>query len=98
VTHAENAPIFWMGGRLATDLVAVSHDAADLDDGGFWAISTDFEGGFIGAKFATVLMRIFLRVHGHSSRVHGAAPFHKNSTAHMWKVLDKLLHKVGFIK
>jgi para-aminobenzoate synthetase component 1 len=55
VTHAENAPIFWMGGRLATDLVAVSHDAADLDDGGFWAISTDFEGGFIGAKFATVI-------------------------------------------
>jgi para-aminobenzoate synthetase component 1 len=44
-----------MGGRLATDLVAVSHDAADLDDGGFWAISTDFEGGFIGAKFATVI-------------------------------------------
>lgn len=55
MTHAENAPIFWMGGRLATDLVAVSHDAADLDDGGFWAISTDFEGGFIGAKFATVI-------------------------------------------
>ena len=44
-----------MGGRLATDLVAVSHDAADLDDGGFWAISTDFEGGFIGAKFETVI-------------------------------------------
>jgi para-aminobenzoate synthetase component 1 len=44
-----------MGGRLATDLVAVSHDAANLDDGGFWAISTDFEGGFIGAKFATVI-------------------------------------------
>ena len=44
-----------MGGRLATDLIAVSHDAADLDDGGFWAISTDFEGGFIGAKFGTVI-------------------------------------------
>ena len=53
--HAENSPIFWMGGRLATDLVAISHDPSDLDDGGFWAVSTTFEGEFIGAKFATVI-------------------------------------------
>jgi len=55
VPHAENTPIFWMGGRLATDLVAVTNDASDLDDGGFWAVSTDFEGGFVAAKFATVV-------------------------------------------
>lgn len=55
MSHAENAPIFWMGGRLATDLVAVTHDPADLDDGGFWALSTNFEGEFIAAKFATVI-------------------------------------------
>jgi len=55
VSYAEKAPIFWMGGRLATDCVAISRDASDLDDGGFWAVSTDFEGGFIAAKFATVV-------------------------------------------
>lgn len=53
--YAENAPIFWMSGRLATDLVAVTNDASNLDDGGFWAVSTDFEGGFVAAKFATVV-------------------------------------------
>jgi para-aminobenzoate synthetase component 1 len=54
VLNGENAPIFWMGGRLATDCVAISHDPSDLEDGGFWAISTSFEGDFIAAKFATV--------------------------------------------
>ena len=44
-----------MGGRLATDCVAISHDANDLEDGGFWAVTTDFEGGFLAAKFATVI-------------------------------------------
>jgi para-aminobenzoate synthetase component 1 len=44
-----------MGGRLATDCVAISRDVADLEDGGFWAVSTDFEGGFVAAKFATVV-------------------------------------------
>ncbi len=52
---AENEPIFWMGGRLASDCVAISHDPADLEDGGFWAVSTNFEGGFVAAKFATVI-------------------------------------------
>lgn len=47
--------MFWMGGRLATDCVAISHDPSDLDDGGFWAVSTDFEGNFIAAKFAKVV-------------------------------------------
>ena len=44
-----------MGGRLATDLVEVSHDPQCLDDGGFWAVSTTFENQFIAAKFATVI-------------------------------------------
>jgi para-aminobenzoate synthetase component 1 len=44
-----------MGGRLATDLVEVSHDPECLSDGGFWAVSTTFENEFIAAKFATVV-------------------------------------------
>jgi para-aminobenzoate synthetase component 1 len=44
-----------MGGRLATDLVEVSHDPACLEDGGFWAVSTTFENEFTAAKFATVV-------------------------------------------
>jgi len=47
--------MFWMGGRLATDLVEVSHDPQCLDDGGFWAVSTTFENEFTAAKFATVV-------------------------------------------
>jgi len=47
--------MFWMGGRLATDLVEVSHDPDCLDDGGFWAVSTTFENEFTAAKFATVV-------------------------------------------
>lgn len=44
-----------MGGRLATDLVEVSHDPDCLDDGGFWAVSTTFENEFTAAKFSTVI-------------------------------------------
>ena len=52
---ADNSSLFWMGGRLATDLVEVSHDPACLEDGGFWAVSTTFENQFTAAKFATVV-------------------------------------------
>jgi para-aminobenzoate synthetase component 1 len=44
-----------MGGRLATDLIEVSHDPGCLEDGGFWAVSTTFENEFTAAKFATVV-------------------------------------------
>jgi len=44
-----------MGGRLATDLVELSHDPECLSDGGFWAVSTTFENHFTAAKFATVV-------------------------------------------
>jgi para-aminobenzoate synthetase component I len=48
-------PMFWMGGRLATDLIEISDDPSCLDDGDFWAVSTTFEGAFTAAKFATVV-------------------------------------------
>jgi len=48
------APQFWMGGVLARDLVEVSHDPTCLADGGFWAISTTYEGEFRAAKFKTI--------------------------------------------
>ena len=44
-----------MGGRLATDLIEVSHDPVCLEDGGFWAVSTTFENEFTAAKFRTVI-------------------------------------------
>ena len=47
--------MFWMGGRLATDLVEISHEPSCLDDGDFWAVSTTFEGAFTAAKFTTVV-------------------------------------------
>lgn len=53
--YAENTSLFWMGGRLATDLVELSHDPECLNDGGFWAVSTTFENHFTAAKFATVV-------------------------------------------
>jgi para-aminobenzoate synthetase component 1 len=43
-----------MGGVLARDLVQVSDDPACLTDGGFWAISTAYEGDFRAAKFASI--------------------------------------------
>ena len=53
--HPEGAPLFWMGGRLATELVELSNDPSCLEDGGFWAVSTTFEGAFTAAKFAHVV-------------------------------------------
>jgi para-aminobenzoate synthetase component I len=47
--------MFWMGGRLATDLIEISHDPSCLDDGDFWAVSTTFEGTFTAAKFSSVV-------------------------------------------
>ena len=47
--------MFWMGGRLATDLIEISDDPSCLNDGDFWAVSTTFEGAFTAAKFATVI-------------------------------------------
>lgn len=46
-------PSFWMGGRLATDLVEIVDDPSKIDDG-FWAVTTTFDGKFTGAKFNQV--------------------------------------------
>jgi len=48
-----------MNGRLATGLSQVSHHPSSLDDGGFWAISTTFEGAFRAFKFDHVIESIF---------------------------------------
>ena len=45
---------FWMGGRLATDLIEITNDPSDIDDG-FWAITTTFDGQFTAAKFSDVI-------------------------------------------
>ncbi|CAB4734501.1 unannotated protein [freshwater metagenome] len=44
-----------MNGVLATDLIEVTSDPDALSDGGFWAVSTTFEGKYTFAKFATVI-------------------------------------------
>ena len=41
-----------MLGRSARALVEISHDPSRLDDGGFWAVSVDYEGRWTCAKFA----------------------------------------------
>lgn len=46
--------MFWMGGRLATGLIEITQDPKTLDDGGFWAVSTTFEGAFTAARFESV--------------------------------------------
>lgn len=48
-----------MGGLLATNLVEISKDPSCLGDGGFWAVSSTFEGEFVAAKFATVEKKEF---------------------------------------
>lgn len=55
MSFAHEEPLFWMGGRLATELIEVSHDPKCLDDGDFWAVSTTFEGVFTAAKFKSVV-------------------------------------------
>ena len=44
-----------MNGVLATDLIEATSDPEALSDGGFWAVSTTFEGKYTFAKFATVI-------------------------------------------
>jgi len=59
-----------MGGVLARDLVAVSDDPACLADGGFWAISTTYEGDFRAVKFASISTEQFPSV-STSERISG---------------------------
>ena len=55
VELTRSEPFFWMNGVLAYRLLEISNNPASLDDGGFWAISTTFEGEWICAKFAEVV-------------------------------------------
>jgi len=48
-------PFFWMGGRLAFDLLEISNDPACLDTPGFWAVSSTFEGEWTCARFGSVV-------------------------------------------
>jgi para-aminobenzoate synthetase component 1 len=43
-----------MGGILARELIEISSDPSCLTDGGFWAVSTTYEGEFRAAKFKTI--------------------------------------------
>jgi para-aminobenzoate synthetase component 1 len=51
---AADVPLAVVGGRLATDLVDLTHDLAALDSTGFWAVVLPFEGSPICARFANV--------------------------------------------
>ena len=51
----ESEPFFWMGGKLAYDLQEMSSDPSSLDQEGFWALSTTFEGEFTCARFGKVV-------------------------------------------
>lgn len=44
-------PIARFGNLVATDLVAVTHNPADMDTGGWWAVVQTFEGDFSAFRF-----------------------------------------------
>ncbi|WP_432092518.1 chorismate-binding protein [Streptomyces sp. bgisy100] len=48
------APLARFGSLVATDLRDVTSDPAALDSAGFWAVTADFEGRLICARFADV--------------------------------------------
>lgn len=47
-------PLARFGGRVACDLRDVTSDPAALDSAGFWAVTADFEGGLVCARFGDV--------------------------------------------
>lgn len=47
-------PQFWMGGRHATQLLEITNNPEKLNDGGFWAVATNFDGEFRAAKFQDI--------------------------------------------
>ena len=54
-----DSSMFWMDGKLAVDLLEVSHDPAALDRPGFWAVTVSFEGRWTCARFGTVVAADF---------------------------------------
>ncbi|MEI6039380.1 MAG: chorismate-binding protein [Actinomycetes bacterium] len=53
-----SAECFWMGGRLATGAIEISHEPSALESDGFWAIQVDYEGQWTLIRFAEVLERL----------------------------------------
>ena len=47
--------LFWMGGRLATNLEEISHDLSSLTRPGFWVVIGTFENEWTLARFAAVV-------------------------------------------
>ncbi|MBT2527287.1 chorismate-binding protein [Streptomyces sp. ISL-99] len=47
-------PLARFGGLVASDLRDVTSDPAALDSAGFWAVTADFEGGLVCARFGDV--------------------------------------------
>src|SRR5829696_6158563 len=47
-------PYARFSGLVATDVLEVTHDAADLDAGGWWAIVLTYEGHLTAARFGRV--------------------------------------------
>lgn len=45
------------GGLVASDLRDVTNDPAALESSGFWAVSADFEGRLVCARFGSVRTR-----------------------------------------
>ena len=54
-TVGDMESLFWMGGRLATNLEEISHDLSSLERPGFWAVIGTFENNWTLARFATVI-------------------------------------------
>ncbi|MFD9074433.1 chorismate-binding protein [Streptomyces lasiicapitis] len=48
------SPLARFGGLVATDLLDVTSDPSALGTAGFWAVSADFEGRLVCARFGTV--------------------------------------------
>jgi para-aminobenzoate synthetase component 1 len=46
---------FWMGGLLASNPLEISHDPADLNRPGFWAVVATFEGHWTCIRFGEVV-------------------------------------------
>jgi para-aminobenzoate synthetase component 1 len=55
IKFADDQPFFWMGGRLAFNLLEITNDPARLDSPGFWAVSSNFEGEWTCARFSSVV-------------------------------------------
>ena len=61
VESTQMTPYARFSGQVATDLLDVTHDAVDLDAGGWWAVVLTYEGHLTAARFG----RVEPREHAH---------------------------------